>query len=361
MLKRKHTHLVVITSLVLLFSLSLMWIGGCPWDQTYTITTNVSPAGGGFISPSGGEYDSGAVVTLTATPASGYNFTHWSGSTSGTNPTVTLVMDANKNVTAFFEAEPEEYTLTTYVSPAGAGSVSPSGGQFLDGTVVTLTATPASGYNFDHWSGSASGSNPSTTVTMDSNESVTAHFVSAITVLFEDDFSYDSGIWDVFSDANGEAFFWQGRLHVMNLTSASFYTWSYAYQWFDDFILEVETQLIAGTDDNWHIIDVRDSGGGDYYSFCISADGYYEIDRVVSGSFTNLAFSTSSYINQGWGVVNLVRIECVGNRLSLSVNGHLLAELYDSAHSAGDVSLGVLSLAGTFSEVAYDNIIVVAP
>jgi len=360
MLKRKHTHLVVITSLVLLLSLSLMWIGGCPWDQTYTLITNVSPAGGGFVSPSGGQYDDGTVITLTATPASGYDFAYWSGSASGSNPSVTIVMDANKNVTAFFEAIPE-YTLTVNVSPAGTGSVSPSGGQYVDGTVVTLTATPASGYNFDHWSGSASGSNPTTSITMNSNESVTAHFVSAITVLFQDDFTVDTGIWDVFSGADGEAFFWQGRLHVMNLTSAGFYTWSYAYQWFDDFILEVETRLIAGTDDNWHIIDVRDDGWGNYYSFCISADGYYMIKKWTGGSEATLAFSTSSYINQGWGVDNLVHIECVGNYLSLWVNGHLLDEVYDSAYSAGDISLGVRSLAGTFSEVAYDNIIVVAP
>jgi hypothetical protein len=179
--------------------------------------------------------------------------------------------------------------------------------------------------------------------------------------LFSDDFHQDTGTWEVFSDAYGEAFFSGGQFHVMNLTSAPYYTWSYANQWFDDFILEVDTQLIAGTDDNWHIIDVRDSGGGNFYSFAISADGYFIIKRVVGGSGTNLAFSTSPYINQGWGVVNSVHIECVGNRLSLSVNGHLLAEVYDSANSAGDISLGVSSLDGTYSEIAYDNLVVTEP
>lgn len=360
MLKQKRTHFVVITSLVLLLSLSLLWIGGCPFGTaTYTLVTNVSPAGGGFVSPSSGQYDDGTVITLTASPASGYNFAYWSGSASGSNPSVTIVMDANKNVTAYFEAVPE-YTLTTNVSPAGAGTVSPSGGQYVDGTVVTLTANPASGYYFDHWGGSASGTNPTTTVTMNSNASVTANFVSA--VLFFDDFTVDTGVWDVYSDANGEAFFWQGRFHVMNLTSAPIYSWSYSNQWFDNFVLEVETRLIAGTDDNWQIIDVRDNGS-DWYGFAISADGYYYIQRFIGGFAGNtiLASGTSSYINQGWNVDNLVHIECVGNRLSLSVNGHLLAEVYDSALTGGDMSLGVSSLAGTFSEVAWDNIIVIAP
>jgi len=356
MLKRKHFALVAIASIVLLLSLSLMGIDGC--TKTYTLTVNVSPAGGGFVTPSGGDFDDGTVVTLMATPASGYNFAYWSGSVSGTNSAVTLVMDADKSVIAFFEAVPE-YTLTVNISPSGTGSVSPSGGQFVDGTVVTLTATPASGYLFDYWGGAASGSSPTTTVTMNSNASVTAYFVPSITVLFFDDFSYDSGIWDVYSDSDGQVFFHNGQLHVLDYNT-SLFTWSYAWQWFDDFILEVETELIAGTDDNWQTVTVRDDGS-DWYDFSISADGYYGIWRVVGGSFTNLAFGTSPYINQGWGVVNLIHIECVGNRLSLSVNGHLLDEVYDSTHSSGDISLAAEALTGSYTEVAFDNIIVVAP
>jgi hypothetical protein len=358
MLKRKRVLLVVIASLVLILSLSLMGIDGC--TKTYTLVTNVSPAGGGSVSPSSGQYDDGAVITLVAIPASGYNFAYWSGSASGSNPSVTIVMNANMNVTAFFEAAPE-YTLTTNVSPAGGGSVSPSGGQYPEGTAVTLTATPAGGYNFDHWSGGADGSNPNTTVTMNSNMSVTANFAPIVTVLFQDDFSVDTGTWDVFSWADGEAFFWQGRFHTMDITGGN-YTWSYCYQNFSDFVLEVETELVAGTDDNWHIIDVRDNGS-DWYSFRISADGYYAIVRYIGGfsGGTLLDGGTSPYINLGWNVTNLVHIECVGNRLSLSVNGHLLTEVYDSTLTAGDMSLGVESLAGTFSEIAWDNIIVTSP
>jgi hypothetical protein len=355
MLKRKYVLLVAIASIVLLLSLSLMGIDGCA--KKYTLTTNVSPAGGGFVTPSGGEYDDGTVVTLVATPASGYDFAYWSGSVSGTNPAVTLAMDENKSVIAFFEAIPEEYTLTVNVSPAGAGSVSPSGGQFVEGTVVTLTATPASGYDFDYWGGAASGSSPTTSITMNSNASVTAYFTSA--VLFYDDFSYDAGYWDVYSDSDGQVFFANGQLHVLDYNT-SLFTWSYAWQWFTDFILEVETELIAGTDDNWQTVTARDDGSN-WYDFSISADGYYGIWRVVNGSFTNLAFGTSPYINQGWGVVNLMHVECVGNRLSLSVNGHLLDEVYDSTHSSGDISLAAEALTGSYTEVAFDNIIVVAP
>ena len=37
----------------------------------------------GSVSPSGGEYESGLQITLTATPASGYTFDYWDGAASG--------------------------------------------------------------------------------------------------------------------------------------------------------------------------------------------------------------------------------------------------------------------------------------
>jgi hypothetical protein len=256
----------------------------------------------------------------------------------------------------------QQYTLNVNISPSGGGSVTPSGGQYPSGTALTLTAIPASGYDFDYWSGSASGTNSTTTIIMDSNKNVSAYFVSTATVLFSDDFTYDTGIWYVFSDADGEVFFQNGQLHVKNYTSSLFSSHSWPWQWFDDFILEVETQLISGTANNWHAITVRDDdSGSNYYDFAINANGYYGIWKFVNGSSTELASGSSSHIYQGLNNVNLIHIECVGNRLSLSVNGYLLDEVYDSTYSAGDISLGARSHDGSYTEVAYDNIVVFTP
>jgi len=73
---------------------------------------------------------------------------------------------------------PNTYTLTTVSSPAAGGSItrSPDASSYSAGTVVTLTAAPASGYTFSGWSGSASGTSTTTTVTVNSNISVTASF-----------------------------------------------------------------------------------------------------------------------------------------------------------------------------------------
>lgn len=68
------------------------------------------------------------------------------------------------------------YTLCISVNPLEAGSVSPSGGTYKSGVEVTLTASPASGYTFDYWCGSASGTTSNITITMDSDKCLTANF-----------------------------------------------------------------------------------------------------------------------------------------------------------------------------------------
>jgi hypothetical protein len=79
--------------------------------------------------------------------------------------------------------EPFVFTLATSTDPAGAGSVSVSpaancpANTYADGTNVTLTAVPASGYVFDHWSGNAAGTSNPLSLAMDSDKAVAAHFV----------------------------------------------------------------------------------------------------------------------------------------------------------------------------------------
>src|SRR5438045_7645375 len=86
---------------------------------------------------------------------------------------------ANRVLRAAFSQQWCTLCITTNTG-TGTGSVttSPPGPTYISGTVVTLTAHASPGSTFVGWSGDASGSNPSTTVTMNSNKSVTATFNS---------------------------------------------------------------------------------------------------------------------------------------------------------------------------------------
>jgi pectate disaccharide-lyase len=147
---------------------------------SFTLTTTANPSTGGTItrSPNATSYASGTVVTLTATPASGFSFGSWSGSVTGTSTSITVTMNANKTVTANFTASTTSFTLTTTANPSTGGTItrSPNATSYANGTIVTLTATPSSGFSFGSWSGGATGTTTSTTVTMNANKTVTANF-----------------------------------------------------------------------------------------------------------------------------------------------------------------------------------------
>jgi uncharacterized repeat protein (TIGR02543 family) len=71
------------------------------------------------------------------------------------------------------------YDLTMAVDPTEGGTTDPAVGvhTYAEGTVVDITATPNSGYAFDHWTGDVADVNSATTtVTMDGDKTVTAHF-----------------------------------------------------------------------------------------------------------------------------------------------------------------------------------------
>lgn len=153
----------------------------------YTLVVNVEPAESGTVSldpedqdpdTPGHQFEAGTVVTLTAIPATGWKFSHWTGEVADPNlPITTVTMDANKEVTAFFTRE--VYTLTIQVDPEGGGTTTPPVGNYTHyyGDVVQLLATPEPGWAFSHWAGPvADSTSPKTSVTIYGDTEVTAHF-----------------------------------------------------------------------------------------------------------------------------------------------------------------------------------------
>ncbi|PHN06563.1 glycoside hydrolase family 44 protein [Flavilitoribacter nigricans] len=76
---------------------------------------------------------------------------------------------------------PSQYTITTSVQGQGTVSLSPAGGIYDAGTQVTITATPATNYQFDDWSGDVSGSGNPLVVTLNGDLSVQANFSETTT------------------------------------------------------------------------------------------------------------------------------------------------------------------------------------
>ena len=135
--------------------------------KQYTLTA--SAGDGGTVSGEG-TFASGTQVSVTATPSSGYSFSGWSNG-STTNP-LTVTLNSNTTITANFQVIVNSYTLT--VSAGEGGSVSSEGGEYEEGTEVTITATPEEGYEFTGWSDGST--DESITFSLNSNLNIEATF-----------------------------------------------------------------------------------------------------------------------------------------------------------------------------------------
>jgi uncharacterized repeat protein (TIGR02543 family) len=172
---------------------------------TVVVTGNGNVTGGGISCTSAGgagcsaEETAGQDVTLTATPDADGSFTQWGGACSGVIATCTITISDDTSVTATFSgsgtappgtAPPGTFPLSVSVSGqgtvAGGGLTCGVGGSVCSenetaGSIVTLTATPASGETFTSWGGACSGTNNTCSVTMSSAKSVTATFSGGAT------------------------------------------------------------------------------------------------------------------------------------------------------------------------------------
>lgn len=133
-----------------------------------SVTTNPNPTNGA--------YDFLETVTLTPIPNAGFEFAGWSGDLSGTTVNEQLLMDSNKAVTATFS--PIQRTL---IVNSNGGTITtnpnPVNGTYDNGTVVTITANPNTGFMFDSWSGDAASSTNPLTITMDGDKTITANYL----------------------------------------------------------------------------------------------------------------------------------------------------------------------------------------
>ena len=151
-------------------------------DGTGTVTS--APSGITCPTTCAGQFLSDSQVTLTAAPSANSLFTGWAGCDSVAGTTCTVSMTTAKSVTATFMLK--RFTLTVTTSGIGRGTVtsSPAGincgaackSDFVIGTTVTLTATPATLSLFTGWTGCDTSNGSTCTVTMGANKAVNAEF-----------------------------------------------------------------------------------------------------------------------------------------------------------------------------------------
>jgi len=212
----------------------------------YDLTTS-STTGGSVTVPGEGTftYYDGTVVKLVAMANSGYYFINWTGDvgtiTNINAPTTTVTMNDNYSITANFEQIPPGKVALTTSSTAGGSVTTPGEGAFTYyiGKVVSVVASPASGYRFVNWTGNvgtiANVNAASTTITMNGDYSITANFMAvydltissttggSVTTPGAGTFTYDGGtVINLVATANSGYYFinWTGDVGTITNVNA---------------------------------------------------------------------------------------------------------------------------------------------
>lgn len=142
----------------------------------FTLTTSVSPAEGGSVSPAQGSFEDETAISLQATPSEGWLFSGWQGDLVSTANPLNLAM--TKDFTMIGSFEKRLFPLTVNIE--GEGSVTETIVQaktdYEHGTLVELEAIPADGWGFVGWSGETESDESTIQILVDESKTVNATF-----------------------------------------------------------------------------------------------------------------------------------------------------------------------------------------
>ncbi len=181
-------------------------------------------------------------------------------------------------------------------------------------------------------------------------------------VIWFDDFSDPLSGWRKADAPAGSTGYIAGRYEIF-VNLANYDLWANPGKKFTDSKVEVDAISLSGEASDRFGIQCRYNDPGNNYFAVISSDGFYGIGKVSDGiqSFLNESgMEPSNEINLG-DAVNHIRFDCIGDRLSLYVNGDFVDSVVDEEFSSGDAGL----IAGTFenigTHIAFDNFIIANP
>lgn len=184
--------------------------------------------------------------------------------------------------------------------------------------------------------------------------------------LFADDFSgeQDCG-WVEYNRGGAVVAVEDGQMKISTSSPGEIW-WTNPERSFDDVIINVRASQVSGVDDNAYGVICRYQDDQHFYLFLISGDGYYAIGKY-SGTDVPIVYLTpdgqyqpSDLINQGIAS-NDIQASCIGNQLSLAVNGEPLLTVTDPEFKSGDVGMAASALQQGTVEISFDDIRVFAP
>ena len=185
-------------------------------------------------------------------------------------------------------------------------------------------------------------------------------------ILFFDDFNgeQDCG-WATYNRGGGIAEIENAAMQL-TVSQPGQVWWTNPARDFADVVIRAEARQVSGSNDNAYGLICRYQNEENFYIFLISGDGYYAIGKYQSGS-ENVQYLTgdgqfqqSDTINTGVAS-NEMQASCVGNELTLEVNGTPLLTVTDPTFVTGDIGLAASTLQAETGVIEFDNVQVTPP
>jgi hypothetical protein len=181
-------------------------------------------------------------------------------------------------------------------------------------------------------------------------------------ILYTDEFSDSNSGWEHYNEFDGVLDYEKDGYRMWVNVLSNFY-WVAVDQTYSDVVIEVDAARMEGPINNQYGVFCRLApGSNSFYFFLIGSDGKYGIGRYADFTQNMLSDGIAEPgLIRGENEWNQIRAACVGDNLSLTVNGEVLMELQDGVLESGVVGLA----AGTFDEpgtdILFDNFQLVMP
>lgn len=184
--------------------------------------------------------------------------------------------------------------------------------------------------------------------------------------LFADDFSgeFDCG-WALYDRGGGAAAIDNAAMQIIVGQPGQLW-WTNPGRDFDDVVITAEARQVDGPNDNAYGVICRYQNEENFYAFMVSGDGYFAIGKYQTGVETvtyltpDAQFQQSDAINVGVAS-NELRVSCIGNQLSMEVNGIPLLSVTDPTFVNGDIGLAAATLQQGTTIIEFDNVRVTTP
>ena len=181
-------------------------------------------------------------------------------------------------------------------------------------------------------------------------------------VLFQDDFSKETGGWSTHEDAHSFSGYDQSGFRLSS-DVPNYQFWSVPGLNFSDSLVYVRTRKLSGPENNLFGVVCRFQDSDNFYALMIGSDGYYGIFKRVNGEQSlvdqsHMDFSETIQTGEGQ---NEIKAICQGDYLALFVNETRLIQVRDDSLGFGDVGLIVGNLEEVGVNILFDDFVVLKP